>query len=376
MGFLKSVRRSNYRLPKKEPKGYAWPKGSSPLNRKSKKKRDKTKYTGAVTSRYEKNDNIRIYSFDDPFDSPFNDDSTTTCTTDSGGSSSETGGEMINRHYSASDFSTFETCDSSEGSQVSNMTTSSCASTSSENIVNTMEIRDDMTGNVSVTGGNRDHPEIKLGSNINESAEQPVQISQKQTSLEKLKRDEIIDFSQSNSERSLSSSETLDTSKQSTTSSTTTSSNSDESRKSKTRKEMRRTASETSRDYVHVFHQPLPPLEEDSILYDNVDIDDVGMDADDELTYSDDSDSESTPEKEIQQRRGSMNSFEDETDIRKRWEYGLAVMAEMGLISKSSDGIKKSDDTRKTTNILKENSNGIKALANNAEFDEETTEEI
>lgn len=84
-------------------------------------------------------------------------------------------------------------------------------------------------------------------------------------------------------------------------------------------RDVRRHASEGSRDYVHVFRQPLVPLDEELTLYDS------GNDADD-----DSSEQSASKEREVS-RRGSLNSSDDEHEFRQRWEYGLAMMAKMGI---------------------------------------------
>jgi len=84
-------------------------------------------------------------------------------------------------------------------------------------------------------------------------------------------------------------------------------------------RDVRRYASEGSRDYVHVFRQPLMPLGEGISLYES------GDDADDDCSE------QSSSEIHLVSRRGSLNSSDDENDLRQRWEYGLAMMAKMGI---------------------------------------------
>ena len=82
-------------------------------------------------------------------------------------------------------------------------------------------------------------------------------------------------------------------------------------------KELRRTASNGSKNYVHVFHNQLKPLVE-KLSEDNYENEET-------VSYLDNN-------SDIIQRPSFSASF-DETEIRKRWTLSLEVMSKWGLAS-------------------------------------------
>jgi len=359
MGFLKGIRKRT-RLPKKEPKGYAWPEKLSMKKKKKKKKlRDKTKYATAVSSTYEKTKNVRVYTFGSHGNSPFEDESTTICTT--GTDSLESYGSKTERDYSAISFNvTFDSGDS----PLSTPTVSSYSSEEREDADVLIEERDDLYDNIST----RDIPESK---NLNSTTTTPLLSSPRQCSPPTSTMNQSI---HEPSHRSLETMETVETSNVSLNSS-----NSSDSRfKAQRMKDLRRTASDASKEYVHVFHQPLPPLEEDVILYNNIDVDthhNSGDEADDELVYSDDdtttSSSDPLPQRN-HSRRFSLDSTEDESDLRQRWEFGLSMMSEIGVDCNQDKKIEVENDNK----CINNSSDEINSLVNNDEYDEDNAEEI
>jgi len=316
MGFLKRSRKPKSRL-LKEPKGYAWPKSSPDINRKLKNKHNKTKYTSAESSKKAKNKNVRIWMYTFSLsakNSSFDDDSFSMSTVSaSSGSSRDVEAESSHQHVSGDglqelSLQQIQTRSSSE-SILSGSSVSSYTSLSDDScILNHMEVRDDVTRVTIGTNGNRDDPDSEMSSHVRRAA--PPLLPPPRCYVP----DPNTGYSTVNDEQAQDTVHEL--------CSVLPTQNVVIRNKSLPSREIRRNASEESRGFVHVFHQPLPPLDEEISLYDS------GNDADDE--FLDECSETSHVKSRRFTRRGSMSSTEDECDLRHRWEYGLAMTAKMG----------------------------------------------
>jgi len=337
MGFPKSMKRSKKHLSKNELKGYAWPKPIPHIKRKRKKKCGKIKYMGALLSKYEKTKNVRMYTFGSTKDVWTDDDSYTISTASVSSFSDRDLGESPEFVYDSAiglqglnlrQIRTSASSESFSSPSLSSYTDSSDDSSTS----NQYEVRDDASGVIIRMRESREVPMPPLippppryvsdSDKINADADNDLQTS-----------DVIHEEHVMQSEHKF-----------------------EIRHKSLRKREIRRQASDESRDFVHVFHQPLPPLEEDTSLY-------SGDDADDELCDDDSSESEHSPPRNRRMaRRGSMTSIEDEIDLRQRWEYGLAMMAKMGMNA--------------VGNLREPSASSITTLSNENEYDEGNSEEI
>lgn len=348
MGFLKRTRKSKSRS-LKEPKGYAWPKSSSHGKQKLRNKLDKTKYTSAASSKSAKNKNVRMwmYTFSSSTkNNSFDDDSTIS---ESSGSSEDVDtGPRYQYHFGSGsqgvNLKQIQTRPSPEsvlsGSSVSSCTTSSDDSGNLDH----MELRDDETEVIIGTNGNRDEPDFGMTSHLRRRSTPPLLPPPRRYASEPNTNCSFVSDDQ----------QPLDTVNEPCLMLPTR--NRVMRNKSLPSREIRRNASEESKGFVHVFHQPLPPLDEEISLYDS------GNDADDE--FLDECSETSAMKTRNTPRRGSMSSIEDECDLRHRWEYGLAMTAKMGSheISHQHETLKSEDS--------------INTLSYDNSYDEEHAEEI
>jgi len=339
MGFRKSLKRSKKQLSKNELKGYAWPKPIPHIHRKRKKKCGKIKYVGALLSKHDKSKNVRMYTFGTSTKDVWTDDDSYTISTSSLSSYSDRGVEedptFVCDHATGLqglNLRQIRTSASSESFSSPSLS-SYTASSDESSILNQFELRDDTTGVIIRMRESRESRDVPTPPLL---PPPPRYISDSNTINADMNSD--IQTSDTIHEEYVMRSEQ----------------NFEIRNKSLPKREIRRNASEGSRDFVHVFHQPLPPLEEDASLY-------SGDDADDELC-DDDSSEHSPPRKRKIARRGSISSIEDEIDLRQRWEYGLAMMAQMGM--NAVGNLKESSTTSITT------------LLNDNEYDEGNSKEI
>jgi len=321
MGFPKSMRRSKKRSSKGklkgEPIGYAWPKPLSHVKRKRKIKLGETKYMGALLSKSEKTKNVRTYTFGISTKDGWPDDDSATIVTTSVSSCSSRDVEVDPTFLfaPATDFQglnsrQIRTCASSESFSSPSLSSFTASSDDSGNS-NQFEVREDATGVIIRMRESRDD----TNPNPNEGLESmppllpppPRYVPNSNTS-----NTDMNDYPQ-----------TVDTTHKDL--GIQSDLNFEIRNKPLPKREIRRNASEGSRDFVHVFHQPLPPLDEDISLYSGSE-----DDADDELCNNDCSE-HNAPGQRRATRRGSLSSLEDELDLRQRWEYGLAMMAQMGM---------------------------------------------
>lgn len=354
MGFLKSVRKPISRLSKNKPKDHRCIKSISYKYLKIRNKRGQAKYASAKVSKFEKSDNARVYTFSHSSKHKSMEEditiSTASASSDSSGDVQTEPSEPYPVHPGLPGLSRYqiETCSSSE-SEISSPSVSSYTSSSEDSSYrNNIELRDDVSGDLIHQSSNRDHLDFDFANEIRELVPPLLPpprkyVSDLNTICGIVNNDEQhVNINQG--------------------SYTAPSAQACEIRnKSLPIREIRRNASQESREYVHVFHLPLSPLDEEISLYDSGD--DSGIDADDEL-LDDESSDISTTKPKGQQRRGSMNSNEDVTDLRHRWEYGLAMMAQMGIDTIS----------HKCETMNEEDS--INTLRCDDNYDEENAEEI
>lgn len=356
MGFLKTIRKSKRRTSKSknELKGYGVPKPIPHVDRKRKKKCGKTKYTGASSIKSEKRKNLRVYMFEKATKDSWTDDDSRTISTTSINSDPNRYEELgpMSPYASAIrlhglSLRQIRTCASSDS--VSSPLSSFTASSDDTDMSGSIEMRDDITEVILRMCESRDVNTPEVDNEVMESIPPllpppPRYVSDPNISIDDT-NDETNDDTHIVDTTHISHEVPLEHSPETR-------------KKSLPLREIRRNASEGSRDFVHVFHQPLSPLEEDASLY-------SGDDADDEIC-NDGSNERSAPKLRTLSRRGSMSSTEDESVLKQRWEYGLAVMAQMGMNAIGNILGPSVTDTDASINILHSDQN----------YDENNSEEI